>query len=142
MFQTMLQSARFTTSSLLRAATSGSLFAATATRGVKMSAHIAPIDRKKVEANAKEYLEKLTAGDRGTLARSITLIESLRPDKRAEGAAILAGIMQQMNAMEHELDPSKHSFRIGEYWRFCCGHCEPWCPRKGDFLSSLVGQVG
>ena len=49
-----------------------------------------------------ELAEKIARGDRRALARAITLVESARPDHRAQAAEVLAG-----------LDPSRQALRIG-----------------------------
>nr|VZI49447.1 unnamed protein product [Spirometra erinaceieuropaei] len=82
-------------------------------RCVNTTAVFGKVDKAAAADAAKPFLEKLLEGDRSTLARSITLVESLRPDKRAQGQAILAGVMQHMNSLLATREPSKTTFRVG-----------------------------
>jgi LAO/AO transport system kinase len=43
-----------------------------------------------------ELAQRLRAGDRRALARSITLVESTRPDRRAEAAALLDAVLHEV----------------------------------------------
>lgn len=89
-------------------------------RGLKQSAQssatvVVRVNKAQAEATARTYLKKLFAGDRATLSRSITLVESMRPDRRAEGAAILAGIMKRASDREHDGDHTQHTLRLGTF---------------------------
>jgi LAO/AO transport system kinase len=46
-----------------------------------------------VTARTPDLAERVRAGDRRALARSITLVESTRPDRRAEAAALLDAVL-------------------------------------------------
>ncbi|VDL90675.1 unnamed protein product [Schistocephalus solidus] len=82
-------------------------------RCVNTNVFFGKVDKDAAAEAAKPFLEKLLQGDRSTLAKSITLVESLRPDKRAQGQAILAGVMQHMNSLLDTHDPAKTTFRVG-----------------------------
>ena len=58
-------------------------------------------------ASASATAERLLAGDRGALSRSITLIESTHPKMRAEASALLSAVLPQRPA-SHE-----RALRIG-----------------------------
>jgi LAO/AO transport system kinase len=48
-----------------------------------------------VTTDTDDLARSLTAGDRRALARSITLVESARPDRRAEAAALLDAVLPE-----------------------------------------------
>ncbi|TGZ54796.1 hypothetical protein CRM22_010548 [Opisthorchis felineus] len=64
-----------------------------------------------VPNNIKELKERLFAGDRRSLAQSITLLESKNPDRRREGQYILSEAMNYL--AERETRTGTYTFRVG-----------------------------
>ncbi|OON18313.1 LAO/AO transport system ATPase, partial [Opisthorchis viverrini] len=64
-----------------------------------------------VPNSIRELKERLFAGDRRSLAQSITLIESKNPDRRREGQYILSEAMNYL--AERETRTGTYTFRVG-----------------------------
>ncbi|CAH8516752.1 unnamed protein product [Schistosoma turkestanicum] len=80
--------------------------------------HSIPIIFKKITSlsiNQTEYAKilanSLIQGDRYSLAKAITLLESTKAERRAEGQYILDTIIKHL--MQQELTTGKYTFRIG-----------------------------
>ena len=75
---------------------------------------ISRIARRSLSTTTVTDLYKgLIGGDRGCLARSITLIESTQPEKQRKAKELLAQVLQNLKQRQDEQRKKPISFRIG-----------------------------
>ena len=73
---------------------------------------VSRITRRSVSTVADLY-KGLMGGDRGCLARSITLVESTHPEKQHKAKELLAQVLRNLKQRQDEQRNKPISFRIG-----------------------------
>lgn len=74
---------------------------------------ISRVTRRSVSTAVADLYKGLISGDRGCLARSITLIESTHPEKQHKAKELLAQVLRNLKQRQDEQSNKPISFRIG-----------------------------
>lgn len=79
----------------------------------KIFTHRSSIPRRWIHSSVTDLYQGLIRGDRGCLARSITLVESTNPEKKQRAKELLGQVLQGLKQRQEKQPKLPISFRIG-----------------------------